>query len=80
MYVKCRLEVIKDYKCVWIGLLSSLRGGYYMNTLLWVDFDFFFLSFFLVLIYNRKEGKKASKGKGRGEKGGYSVISTYHQE
>lgn len=45
MYVKCRLEVIKDYKCVWIGLLSSLGGGYYMNTLLWVDFEFFFLSF-----------------------------------
>lgn len=73
MYVKCRLEVIKDYKCVWIGLLSSLGagggGGYYMNTLLWVDFDFFF-SFFLVLIYNRKDGKKASKGKGRGRRGG----------
>lgn len=26
MYVKCRLEVIKDYKCVWIGSLPSLGG------------------------------------------------------
>lgn len=34
-HVYCRLEVIKDYKCVWIGLISSLWGRWvlYERTL-----------------------------------------------